>query len=495
MTATAQRVSGVEPAIRTPDQRLRVFVSSTIGELAPEREAVKTAIRTLRLSPVLFELGARPHPPRRLYRSYLAQSHVFIGVYWQSYGWVAPGEEISGIEDEYRLAGDRPALIYVKEPAPERDPRLAAMLERIRNDDRVSYRFFESPGELAELVVEDLAILMSERFEIDRPLPSGTLTFLTTDIAGSERIAEERSDEYVELVATYRSALARLIDEGNGYFVDAERDTTLSVFADATDATRTALAARRAMSARLGLDLRIGLHTGTTQPRGGIYAGIEVHRASRVGTAAERGQILMTRSTAQLLESGEDWTVRDLGMFSLAGLTRSEHLFMLVPPEERAVEHPHPRARRAGVTRLPAQITSLVGRGADISAISRMLADPAIRLVTLTGPGGIGKTRLAVAVAAEVTAQYPDGVFYVDLAAVDSPKAVLAAVAEAAGVAPEGDILDTLAETMAHRRALIVVDNFEQVVAAGPDLTALLSRAPGLNALVTSRVVLRVGGE
>src|SRR5690606_14660787 len=252
-----------------------------------------------------------------------------------------------------------------------------------------------APGELAELVGEDLAILMSERFEIDRPLPSGTLTFLTTDIAGSERIAEERSDDYVELVATYRSALARLIDEGNGYFVDAERDTTLSVFADATDATRTALAARRAMSARLGLDLRIGLHTGTTQPRGGIYAGIEVHRASRVGTAAERGQILMTRSTAQLLESGEDWTVRDLGMFSLAGLTRSEHLFMLVPPEERAVEHPHPRARRAGVTRRPAQITSLVGRGAHISAISRKRPDRAIRLLTLTGPAGSGKPQHA----------------------------------------------------------------------------------------------------
>lgn len=121
--------------IRTPDQRLRVFVSSTIGELAPERDAVKSAIQTLRLTPVMFELGARSHSPRTLYRSYLAQSQVFIGIYWQSYGWVAPDEEVSGIEDEYRLLGDRPALIYVKEPAPERESRLSEMLDTIRDDD------------------------------------------------------------------------------------------------------------------------------------------------------------------------------------------------------------------------------------------------------------------------------------------------------------------------------------------------------------------------
>src|SRR3954465_9194090 len=100
-------------AIRTPDQRLRVFVSSTLQELAPERVAARAAIAGLRLTPVLFELGARPHPPRDLYRAYLAQSDVFIGIYWQHYGWVAPTMDISGLEDEYRLAGDKPKLIYV----------------------------------------------------------------------------------------------------------------------------------------------------------------------------------------------------------------------------------------------------------------------------------------------------------------------------------------------------------------------------------------------
>ena len=109
---------GEGSVIHTPDRRLRVFVSSTLGELAAEREAVRTAVMSLRLSPVMFELGARPHPPRELYRSYLAQSDIFVGIYWQSYGWVAPDMEVSGVEDEYVLSGDRPRLIYVKEPAP-----------------------------------------------------------------------------------------------------------------------------------------------------------------------------------------------------------------------------------------------------------------------------------------------------------------------------------------------------------------------------------------
>src|SRR6266498_5655027 len=120
------------PVIRTPDQRLRVFVSSTLGELADERAAANDAIRKLHLAPVLFELGARPHPPRDLYRAYLDQSHIFIGIYWQSYGWVAPGETISGLEDEYRSSGDRPKLIYVKAPAPDRETRLSELLGRIR---------------------------------------------------------------------------------------------------------------------------------------------------------------------------------------------------------------------------------------------------------------------------------------------------------------------------------------------------------------------------
>ncbi len=132
--------------------------------LAPERRAVREAIESLRLSPVMFELGARPHPPRALYRAYLEQSDVFVGLYWESYGWVAPGEDVSGLEDEYRLSGDRPKLIYVKTPAPERQPRLAELIAGIQRDDSVSYRPFGCADELRTLVADDLAVLLTERF-------------------------------------------------------------------------------------------------------------------------------------------------------------------------------------------------------------------------------------------------------------------------------------------------------------------------------------------
>lgn len=157
--------------IRTPDQRLRVFVSSTLQELGPERVAVRAAIDRLRLSAVMFELGGRPHPPRQVYQSCLAQSQVFVGVYWQRYGWVAPGEEVSGPEDEYALSAGMPRLIYVKSPAPDTEARLNQLLSRIRDDDDVSYRGFSSAAELQRLVEDDLAVLLSERF--DMTLPSG----------------------------------------------------------------------------------------------------------------------------------------------------------------------------------------------------------------------------------------------------------------------------------------------------------------------------------
>src|SRR2546423_1641337 len=147
--------------IRTPDQRVRVFVSSTLQELAAERRAVRDAVTTLRLVPVMFELGARPYPARPVYRAYLAQSQVFVGIYWQSYGSVAPGEQVSGLEDEYRLSAGLPRLIYVKSPALAREPRLAEMLARIRDEDGVSYQHFADPAELQRLVGDELAGLLS----------------------------------------------------------------------------------------------------------------------------------------------------------------------------------------------------------------------------------------------------------------------------------------------------------------------------------------------
>jgi hypothetical protein len=190
-------------AIRTPDQRVRVFVSSTLEELADERRAVSRAISALRLAPVMFELGAQPHPPQEVYRAYLAQSDVFIGLYWQRYGWIGPGMKISGLEDEFDLSRELPQLLYIKAPAPSREPRLAELLDRIREEASASYRAFRTPAELSRLVRDDLATLLSERFAAARtpaaaaaPSLAGArgprpLPVSVTSLVGRERDIEE----------------------------------------------------------------------------------------------------------------------------------------------------------------------------------------------------------------------------------------------------------------------------------------------------------------
>src|SRR6516164_6313517 len=166
VTALPQEGSVEDQAavILTPDQRVRVFISSTLEELAAERAAARRAIQRLHLVPVWYESGARPHPPRSMYRAYLAQSQVFVGIYWQRYGWVAPGMDISGLEDEYRLAAGKPMLLYLKRPAPDQEPRMKAFLDSIRAAGAVSYRTFATPRELERLLADDLAVLLSESF-------------------------------------------------------------------------------------------------------------------------------------------------------------------------------------------------------------------------------------------------------------------------------------------------------------------------------------------
>src|SRR6185503_11278633 len=189
--------------IRTPDQRLRVFVSSTLGELAAERRAVARAISALRLTPVMFEAGARPHPPRELYQAYLALSDVFIGLYWQ----IAPGMQVSGLEDEFDLSAGLPRLLYVKVPAPDRQPRLAGLLSRIRQE--ASYRRFGTPAELNRLVRDDLAVLLSERFAAARPAAAGTAPSLASSrdprplpVSVTSLVGRERDiDEVASLVS------------------------------------------------------------------------------------------------------------------------------------------------------------------------------------------------------------------------------------------------------------------------------------------------------
>jgi predicted ATPase len=316
--------TATSPEIRTPDQRVRVFVSSTLDELAPERAAAREAITQLRLTPVLFESGARPYPPRELYRAYLAQSDLFIGLYWQRYGWVAPGMQVSGLEDEYQLSTGKPKLIYMKTPAPEREPRLQALLDRIRAEESASYQKFATPEELRERIANDLAQLLTERF---------------------------------------------------------------------------------------------------TGPRE-----------------------------------------------------------TLVPA--RLAPLPLPRSR-------------LIDREQERAQALALLQQEDVGLVTLTGPGGVGKTRLAIQVAADLASQFADGVAFVELSSLTDPRLVELTVARALGVS-EADgpsIGERLREYLRPRQLLLLLDNAEQLLSAAPLATRLLSAAPRLTLLVTSREPLRVRDE
>src|SRR3954452_17555881 len=309
-------------AIRTPDQRLRVFISSTLGELAPERQAARQATESLHLTPVMFELGASPHPPRTLYRAYLRQSHVFVGVYWERYGWVAPDMEISGLEDEYVLSDGMPRLVYVKHPAPGREEGLSELLERVKA--HTSYRAFDTPEELSSLLVDDLAHLLSERFEP----PEG---------------------------------------------------------AEAADTRRP----------------------------------------------------------------------------------------------------------------LPVPLTRLVGREEDVEAIGEMLRSDGVRLVTLVGVGGIGKSRLALEAATRLERSDPGSVAFVDLTTVADPDLLPRSLASKIGVTQEVDrpLMETVKEGLRRRPALLVLDNFEQIAVAGPRIAEILAECPAVKVLVTSRVPLNLRGE
>ncbi|WP_127474064.1 ATP-binding protein [Microbacterium sulfonylureivorans] len=325
-------MTGVQhPVIRTPDQRIRVFVSSTLRELADERRVVRAAVERLRLAPVMFELGARPHPPRELYRSYLEQSDVFVGIYGESYGWVAPDEAVSGLEDEYNLAPPgMPKLIYIKS-SETRDARLTELIARIQADDTAAYLRFDSPEDLGDLVAADLATLLAERFD------------------------QSRSDPAV------------------------------------------------------------------------AAAGAEASLAARV----------------------------------------------------------------------PVPYTATIGREGELAELRALLSGGEHRVVSLIGPGGVGKSRLAIETAHASAGLFPDGTYFVPLEGVLEPGLLLPTIAYVLGVRDtgEGSPEERIARSLGERRVLIVLDNFEQIIDEAPVLVRLYTLAPRAVFLVTSRSILRIRGE
>jgi predicted ATPase/class 3 adenylate cyclase len=484
--------------IPTPDQRLRVFISSTLGELAAERAAARAAVESLRLTPVMFEMGARQHAAEDVYRDYLRQSDVFVGIYWQSYGWVAPGQEISGVEDELRLSTGMPRLIYLKEPAPERDPRLADVIAEVQRSG-VATKHVAGASELGTQLVEDLAVLLSERFaRSDQRLPAGTVTFMFADVEGSTRLLEAHGDAISRLLGRFLHEGEEAVSAARGVVVKNEGDGFLASFPDPMGALEAAEAV-----VRLGagypepgpLWVRVGLHTGRGVVVDGDYVGLDVHRAARVGAAANGGQILMSSTTRELTRLPTPNSIVDLGWYELRGISQPEHLHQLTVPG-LTTGGGAVRARASTRAHVPLGLTPIVGREAEIESISRLLAD-GVRLLNLTGPGGIGKTRLAMACVARVETRYPDGIGFVDFAAAHDPDRVAAAIAGGLGHTLEGDVEaeEVVVDELRDRRVLLVLDNFETVAAAGPLLRRLLERLPLLQILVTSRVALRLTVE
>jgi predicted ATPase/class 3 adenylate cyclase len=510
--------------ILTPDQRVRVFISSTLEELAEERAAALRAIRRLHLVPVWFESGARPHPPQSMYRAYLEQSQIFVGIYWQRYGWAGPGMEISGLEDEFRLAAGMPMLLYLKHPAPNREPGLTAMINSIRSAGATSYRHFATARELERLLVDDLAVLLSERFagatistgaphpsQAESPerggaeLPAGTLTFLLTDIEGSTRLWEAEP-EAMEVALQRHDRLLSEVIEGHGGAVIASRgegDSFFAVFHSAVSAVEAAgmcqlRLGREAWPTGTPLRVRMGLHTGEARVRGGDHLDYSpINRCARVRAAGHGGQVLLTKATRDLVAGrlGGGFGLKELGGFRLRDLAEPELIFQLIHAD-LPVEFPpiHTAAERTG--NLPLQVSSFIGRARELEQTAAMLGEA--RVVTLTGAGGVGKTRLALQAAEQASPRFGDGAWLCELAPVRDVAAVDDAVAAVFSVtAPAGlSTSEALVEFLRSKQLLLVLDNCEHLLEGAAALADVLQRwCERLAILATSREGLGIEGE
>ncbi|HEX2681902.1 MAG TPA: adenylate/guanylate cyclase domain-containing protein, partial [Candidatus Dormibacteraeota bacterium] len=333
-------------------------------------------------------------------------------------------------------------------------------------------------------------------------LPTGNVTFLFTDIEGSTRLMQDLGNSYVQAQVDHHRILREAFKTGDGRELRTEGDSFFCVFDSALGACTAAAAAQRRLVANEWPDgkpirVRIGMHTGEAPLVGNEYIGLDVHHAARVAASAHGGQVVVSDATRSLVESSlpPDLTLRDLGLHRLKDLARPERLFQLVI-EGAPDTFPALRTLDSTPNNLPTQLTSFVGREDQVEEGNRLL--DGTRLLTLTGPGGIGKTRLSLQIAAEVVQRFPDGVYFVPLSVVTDPELVPSVIAQSIGIPVAGNRLplDVVDEHLRDRRVLLVLDNYEQLLPDGaPVVSHLLRSSPGLKALVSSRAVLRVYGE
>jgi predicted ATPase/class 3 adenylate cyclase len=327
-------------------------------------------------------------------------------------------------------------------------------------------------------------------------------TFLFTDIEGSTRLWEEHTDDMATALARHDAILSEAVDRAGGKVVKTTGDGLLAVFDSVTDTLAATIDAQRSLLAEAWgstgpLRVRMGVHAGDTESRGGDYFGPAMNRAARIMAAGHGGQVLLSAAAAGLsdgrLPSGAQ--LRDLGTHRLKDLTLPEHLYQLVH-QDIGAEFPAPMTLDARPNNLPLQTTEFLGRANELAAIQVMLESPSTRLLTISGPGGAGKTRLGLQVAAEQADRFRDGVFFVDLSAERDPDAAYETIVRTLDLPVSGgDPLQILKTSLRDQQMLLVVDNFEQVTAAAVGLSELLQHAPGLKIVVTSRETLRVRAE
>jgi predicted ATPase/class 3 adenylate cyclase len=332
-------------------------------------------------------------------------------------------------------------------------------------------------------------------------LPTGTVTFEFTDIEGSTRLLQELGEGYRAVQADHDDIMRGAIVRESGTVVRTEGDSFFAVFPTPAQAVRAAVAAQQTLHSHTwpeGVELRVrmGIHTGEGTLGGDDYLGIDVNRAARIGAAGHGGQLLVSGPATALIEHSlpAGTELRDLGAHRLKDLAHPEHIYQVVIAG-LPNEFPALRSMDARPNNLPLQLTSLVGRTEEIAATIDMVERH--RLVTLTGPGGTGKTRLAVEAAGSLLHRFQDGVYLVELAAVSDPAQVPSVVAQTLGVkeGPGRSLSDALADWLSDKEALVVLDNFEQLLDAAPVVERLLGTAPGVKLLVTSRASLRLYGE
>jgi predicted ATPase len=305
-------------------------------------------------------------------------------------------------------------------------------------------------------------------------LPTGTVTFLFTDIEGSTRLLEEAGERYAELLEQHRRVLREAFARHGGVEVDTQGDAFFVAFARGADAVAAAEEAQRALE----LPVRMGIHTGEPQLADGGYVGIDVHRAARICAAAHGRQVVLSEATQRLLEHDD---IRDLGRHRLKDVGEVR-LYQLGDGD-------FPPLRSLNQTNLPLAPEALLGRKKELADVLRLIRTDGARLVTITGPGGIGKTRFAIEVATELVEEFRDGVWFVDLSALRDPELVLPTISSRLGAKGE------LAEHISGNELLLVLDNLEQVVEAATQLAELLGRSSNLRVLVTSREPLHVRGD